>query len=84
MAYDVEVVALGGGVAGGGDAFLAPILRAFDADRAASPLASEVLRPGIVHLLPPDAEPGSWGAVALARAAGAPSAQPAGKEVGET
>ncbi len=68
MAYDVEVVVLGGGVAGAGDAFLDPILRALDALRDASPLAREVLRPGIVHLLPPGSDAGTWGALTLARA----------------
>jgi glucokinase-like ROK family protein len=85
MTYDVEVVAVGGGVATAGGPFLDPILRALDADRAASPLADEVLRAGIVQLLPPDAEAGSWGAVVLARRAATPEeASPAGREVGET
>jgi predicted NBD/HSP70 family sugar kinase len=66
MAYDVEVVVLGGGVARAGDAFLDPILRALDRLRAASSLAREVLTPGVVHLLPPSAEAGTWGAVTLA------------------
>jgi glucokinase len=66
MAYDVEVVVLGGGVAGAGDAFLDPILRALDRLRDASPLARDVLRPGVVHLLPADADAGTWGGVVLA------------------
>jgi glucokinase len=66
MAYDVEVVVLGGGVAAAGDAFLDPILRALDRLRARSHLAREVLTPGVVHLLPPSAEVGTWGAVTLA------------------
>jgi hypothetical protein len=37
--------------------------------RDASPLAREVLRPGVVHLLPPASETGAWGAVALAQSA---------------
>jgi glucokinase len=85
MTYDVEVVALGGGVARAGAAFLDPILAALDALRAASPLAREVLRPGIVHLLAPDAEAGTWGAVALARSATAGEGTPllARREVGD-
>jgi glucokinase len=85
MAYDVEVVVLGGGVAGAGDAFLDPILRALDRLREASALAREVLRPGVVHLLPAGSEAGAWGAVALARSA-APADRPspvAGREVGD-
>jgi glucokinase len=69
MAYDVEVVALGGGVAAAGMAFLGPIEAALDGLRADSPLAREVLRPEIVRLLPADAEAGTWGAVALATSA---------------
>jgi glucokinase len=69
MAYDVEVVVLGGGVSNAGDTFLDPILRALDVMRDASPLAREVLRPGVVHLLPPGSETGAWGAVAIAEAA---------------
>ena len=71
MAYDVEVVVLGGGVAGAGRAFLDPILVALDSMREASLLAREVLRPDVVHLLPADADAGAWGAVVLARTAAA-------------
>ncbi len=85
MAYDVEVVAIGGGVAGAGDAFLDPILRALDRLREASALAREVLRPGVVHLLPAGSEAGVWGAVALARSAasGDRPSPVAGREVGD-
>jgi glucokinase len=69
MAYDVEVVVLGGGVTNAGDTFLDPILRALDAMRDASALAREVLRPGVVHLLARGSDTGSWGAVAVAQAA---------------
>jgi glucokinase len=85
MAYDVEVVVLGGGVAGAGDAFLDPILRALDRLREASALAREVLRPGVIHLLPAGSEAGAWGAVALARSAasGDRPSPVAGREVGD-
>lgn len=86
MTYGVEVVVLGGGVARAGDAFLDPILRALDRLREASPLARDVLRPGVVHLLPPDAEAGTWGAVALARSAAPDTHRAApvvGREVGD-
>ena len=85
MAYDVEVVVLGGGVARAGDRFLDPILRALDRLRDASPLAREVLRPGVVHLLPPEAEAGTWGAVVLARSAadGGQRSSVARREVGD-
>jgi len=83
MTYDVEVVAVGGGVARAGDAFLDPLLRALDELRDASPLAAEVLVPGVVHLLSaPDT--GAWGAIAVARLAlGQVAATPVGREVGD-
>jgi predicted NBD/HSP70 family sugar kinase len=69
MTYDVRRVVLGGGVTGAGDTFLVPILRALDDLRAASELAREALSSDVVHLLPPDADAGAWGAVILARSA---------------
>jgi glucokinase len=69
MAYDVEVVVLGGGVSKAGDAFLDPILHALDRMRDASALAREVLRPGVVHLLPAGSEAGARGGVSIALAA---------------
>jgi glucokinase len=83
MAYDVKVVAVGGGLARANDAFLDPLLRALDRLRDASPLAREVLVPGVVHLLPtPDT--GAWGAIALARTTfAAATATAVGKEVGD-
>ncbi len=71
MTYDVRRVVLGGGVAGAGDTFLAPVLRALDDLRSRSELAREALPPDVVHLLPPDANAGGWGAVILARSAAA-------------
>jgi glucokinase len=67
MAYDIKVVAVGGGLARA-DAFRDPLLRALDRLRDASSLAREVLEPNVVQVLPtPDT--GAWGAVALARRA---------------
>jgi glucokinase len=80
MTYDVEVVVLGGGVTRAGDFFFEPVVAGLDRLRVASRLASEVLTPSIVRLLPPDADPGVWGAVLLARdtlpAAGRPGLLP--------
>jgi glucokinase len=67
MAYDVEVVALGGGATAAGPGILDAVLRGIDRRREASPLAREVLDPQAVRLLSPDSEPGSWGALLLAR-----------------
>lgn len=69
MTYDVRRVVLGGGVTGAGQAFLDPVLGALEELRAASELAREALTPDVIHLLPPDADAGGWGAVILARAA---------------
>jgi glucokinase len=67
MVVGVETVVLGGGLARAGEAFLAPIERGLERLRIQSKLASEVLRPGVVRLVPPDVDPGAWGAVLLAR-----------------
>lgn len=66
MCYDVERVVLGGGVSRSGEAFLRPILEEIERLRKESPLAHEMLRPGMIHLSPPDFQAGAWGAVALA------------------
>jgi hypothetical protein len=53
-----------------------PLLRALDRLRDASPLAREVLVPGVVHLLPAG-DTGAWGGIALARSAAAAAVQTA-------
>jgi glucokinase len=83
MTYDIEVVAVGGGVARAGEAFLDPLLRALDRLRDASPLARQVLASGVVHVLPAG-DTGAWGAIALARsAAAATRSTVVGTEVGD-
>ncbi len=83
MAYDVERVVLGGGVARAGDGFLQPILAELARMRADSALAAEMLPAQRFHLLPADYDAGTWGAVSLAsvglgRGPAAPVANPAG------
>jgi glucokinase len=68
LAYDIDVVAIGGGVTRAREAFLDPLRRGLDALRAESALARELLPPGVVQLLPP-ADIGAWGAAVLARSA---------------
>jgi glucokinase len=68
LAYDIDVVAVGGGVTRAGDAFLGPLNRGLDVLRAESALARELLSPGVVRMLPP-ADIGAWGAAVLARSA---------------
>lgn len=67
MAYDVQRVALGGGVSRAGDAFLNPILAALAQMRAESQLAREMLADEKVMLLPVDYSAGAWGAILLAQ-----------------
>lgn len=67
LAYDVERIVIGGGVSHAGAPLMAPIRSELDRYRAASPLAAEILKPDLVQLLPPGADAGAWGAVAVAR-----------------
>lgn len=66
MTYDVEKIVLGGGVTHSGDAFLAPILHELAHLRQQSTLAAELLLDEKLRLIPPDYNPGVWGAVHLA------------------
>jgi predicted NBD/HSP70 family sugar kinase len=70
MAYDVHRIVVGGGVSHAGRPFEAPLRRELERLRSASDQAAELLPPDIVEVLPPEAEPGAWGAVAVARQAG--------------
>jgi glucokinase len=65
MTCDVERVVVGGGVARAGAAFLDPVLAALALLRQASPLAAEVLTPGLVGLVPAGYDAALWGAWAL-------------------
>ena len=67
MTYDVQRVVVGGGVSHAGPSFEAPLRRELARLRAASDLAGELLPADIVDVLPPEAEAGAWGAVAVAR-----------------
>ncbi|MCP4363407.1 MAG: ROK family protein [Chloroflexi bacterium] len=69
MAYDVEKVVLGGGVANVGALFLDPILQTFARLRHQSPLAQAMLPNDKITLLPSGYNPGLWGAVHLAEQA---------------
>ena len=66
MMYDVEKIVLGGGVTRSGSAFLSPILHELAHLRQQSALAAELLPDEKLHLIPPDYNPGVWGAVRLA------------------
>lgn len=69
MTYDVERVVVGGGVSHAGAPFEVPLRRELARLRAASDQAGELLPADIVDVLPPEAEAGAWGAVAVARTA---------------
>ena len=69
MTYDVQRVVVGGGVSHAGTPFEVPLRRELARLRAASDLAGELLPADIVDVLPPEAEAGAWGAVAVARTA---------------
>ncbi len=80
MTYDVDHVVVGGGVSHAGAAFAEPIHRELERLRAVSRQAGELLPADIVEVLPPEAEPGAWGAVAVASAVRDPE-RPRGTEV---
>ena len=80
MTYDVDHVVVGGGVSHAGSAFAEPIHRELERLRAVSSQAGELLPADIVEVLPPEAEPGAWGAVAVASAVRSPD-RPRGTEV---
>ena len=66
MTCDVERVVFGGGVARAGSAFIDPIRDELERLRQASALAAEVLRPGLIGLVPLGYEAALWGALSLA------------------
>ena len=67
MTCDVEKVVLGGGVTAVGPAFFTPLLAALAGLQAQSALLTELLNEDKIMLLPAGYNPGTWGAVLLAR-----------------
>jgi len=65
LAYDVRLVAIGGGVSNAGGPLLERIQAGLDAICVGSPFARELLSETEVRLLSPDLEIGPWGAIAL-------------------
>lgn len=68
LAFGVERVVIGGGLSRAGAPFFAPIQEALADERERSQLIRAAVDPRIVELLPADAEAGTRGAVAVARA----------------
>jgi glucokinase len=66
VAYDVEYIALGGGVSRNGEAFLQPILDELGHLRQHSVLTGEMIQPDMIRLVPPDYDAGAWGAIVRA------------------
>lgn len=66
MAYDVDKIIIGGGLARAGEIFLQPILQEWDKQRQRSTLADAMLNPAMLELVPPGYKTGAWGAVAFA------------------
>ena len=64
---DIPIIAIGGGVTAAGPAFFDPLEQALDVVRAGSGFAAAVLPRDLVRPLPAGYEPGTWGAVLLAR-----------------
>lgn len=67
LLYGVDRVVIGGGMSRAGVPFLRPILDELDREKAASPLISHAFTPNRVELLPPESNPGPWGAIVVAR-----------------
>jgi glucokinase len=67
LAFGVERVVIGGGVAAAGDALLAPLLAALERERLASPLIESAFAKVRIELLSPQVEAGARGAAAIAR-----------------
>jgi glucokinase len=83
LAYDVRLVAIGGGVSRAGDPLLDRIRAALDGICVGSPFARELLSETEVRLVSPDLEIGPWGAIALidAGSIGLDEGRRAGEEV---
>jgi predicted NBD/HSP70 family sugar kinase len=67
MTLGIQRIVIGGGVAGGGEAFLQPIKQALADERRKSALVETAFAGTSLELLAPDLEPGARGAAAIAR-----------------
>jgi glucokinase len=66
LSYGVAKVVIGGGPSRAGESFTRPLLRSLEDERSASALVRRAFL-GTVEVLPPDAQPTSWGAITVAR-----------------
>jgi predicted NBD/HSP70 family sugar kinase len=67
LTLGLQKIVIGGGVAGGGDALLNPIIAALNVERSVSPLVDTAFAEASIELLSPDLEPGARGAAFIAR-----------------
>jgi glucokinase len=67
MAFDVDKIILGGGVARAGETLRQAILREWQRQSQQSPLAAEMLKPAKLEIAPANINAGAWGGVALVR-----------------
>jgi glucokinase len=67
LLYGIDRVVIGGGISRAGQPFLRPILDELERERSASPLMDNALNAHPVELLPPESDPGAWGAIVVAR-----------------
>ncbi|HUM68638.1 MAG TPA: ROK family protein [Chloroflexota bacterium] len=76
MAFDIDKIILGGGIARAGDTLYQAILREWQRQARLSPLAAEMLIPEKIVIAPADINAGAWGGVALVRQNNLVSATP--------
>ena len=82
LTCDLELVLLGGGVAGAGSVFLDPILAHLAELRAGSQVVADMIPAGSVRSLPPIFDAVAWGGVALARTVAGTPARPSAGSAG--
>ncbi len=84
LLYGIDRVVVGGGLSRAGASFIEPIMAELERQQSASPLIRHALASHPVELLPPDADPGAWGAVVVARSRLGDGTSPgAGREVAD-
>lgn len=67
MAFDIDKIILGGGIARAGDMLRQAILREWQRQAELSTLAAEMLVAEKLEMAPSESNPGAWGGVALVR-----------------
>ncbi len=68
LMFGLERVYIGGGVVASGDAFIEPIERELERERASSSLIRHAVPAGVIRVVPGDTDPVAHGAAVIARA----------------